>query len=146
MDEKAAEGFQKHHHKDNNNPIILTADLDLTKLLWLSFKVIVMSPGWSRSKGKGIKWDGETLFGLVYKALFVWMLKRKHRFTSGRAKASITNKTALTENEIASINLVKRKVTSLYLNFLTRQGKTGEKKEDKTGLHWQCNTKHCNKE
>lgn len=65
VDEKAAEGFQKHHHKDNNNPIILTADLDLTKLLWLSFKVIVMSPGWSRSKGKGIKWDGETLFGLV---------------------------------------------------------------------------------
>lgn len=74
------------------------------------------------------------------------MLKRKHRFTSGRAKASITNKTVLTENEIASINLVKRKVTSLYLNFLTRQGKTGEKKEEKTGLHWQCNTKHCNKE
>lgn len=59
------------------------------------------------------------------------MLKRKDRFTSGRAKASITNKTVLTENEIASINLVKRKVTSLYLNFLTRQGKTGEKKRGK---------------
>lgn len=74
------------------------------------------------------------------------MLKRKHRFTSGRAKASITNKTILTENEIASINLVKRKVTSLYLNFLTHQGKTGEKNKEKTGLHWQCNTKQCNKE
>lgn len=59
------------------------------------------------------------------------MLKRKHRFTSGRAKASITNKTFLTENEIASINLVKRKVTILYLNFLTHQGKAGEKKSRK---------------